>query len=302
MDHSVEGHCFFLVFNVLFYSYNITLRTLFIAYSVILGAITLTTFFLWPWVKFPQSKPIIDVTKQYTGIGHNRDVTIQEEDGSKTNLNQEEPTYWEQLKVNAINLHFFYLSLFIPLMVVCGNFYLATSNQQLDLLTDDAALKSTYSVVLAYMLPIIGIVSAPAGLVLDRFGVNAGIFFFVTLCCIAHGIGIIRNMPLQIVRFVLFSIYYPYTYTLWADIICKKFGFATYGVLFGVVAAVSGVFGFATTALVNFAIKTNQFDWINIGWIFGTLMGLIYPVIMLVYSCVHYKDNGERDVLMRKST
>jgi len=286
---------------------------LFIAYSVMLGAIALSSFFLWPWAKFrvKQEYKIVqeeDSSEQFRSIpqneiqtpllGQNRDVTIQK----NANLNKNsELTYWEQLKINTINLHYFYLVLFIPLMVVSSNFFLATSNQQLDLITKDSSLKNTYAVILAYLLPTIGLVVAPLGLILDRYGINTGIFFFVALSCIGHALGIIRNMPLQIVRFVVFSTYFPYTYTLWADFIVKKFGFSTYGVLFGVVAAVSGVFGFATTALVNFAVTTNQYDWVNIGWILCSILGLIYPVTMLFYSCTR-DVYDERDVVMRKST
>jgi len=110
-------------------------------------------------------------------------------------------------------------------------------------------------------------------------------FFFVVLSTAAHAIGIMRILPLQIVRFVLFSIFYPFTYTLWADFIVKKFGFANYGVLFGMVAAVAGVLSFATTALVDFTLNTGQFDWVNIGWIGATVIGLVYPAVMMFVDC-----------------
>jgi len=291
------GALIFLIFNSLFYQYHISLKVLFIAYAVILGCLTITTFFLWPWSKFPEQTGIIDVIPEeparhyktvlskeehYHFIGQN---SIQEEKLSQNYVGEEfsellkEPSYWKKLKENALNLHFLYIVIFIALMISKSSFYLATSNQQLRLVTNNEDTQNLYEYILALMIPVLGMAVSPLGLIIDKFGINVAVYFYVAMSCICDVLGIVRNSPLQILRFIVFSIYYPFTFTLWADFIAKKFGFINYGVLFGIVALVSGIFGFAETSLVNFAVETNQYDWVNIGWMICTILGLIYPVV-----------------------
>jgi len=168
-------------------------------------------------------------------------------------------------------------------MICNGNFYLATSNQQLELITSNQNTLNLYGEILGILIPTLGIVVSPLGLVFDKFGINSSIFFFIYSCVIATGLGVIKNLPLQIFRFIVFSIYFPYTYTVWADFITKVFGLETFGVQFGIIAAISGVEQFAVTVLVNYAIeKKNTFDWINIGWIILTLLGLVYPFVTML--------------------
>jgi len=166
-------------------------------------------------------------------------------------------------------------------MICNGNFYLATSQQQLGLVTRNPNTQNSYENILGILIPTVGIVVSPLGLVFDKFGINSSIFFFVYACVISTGLGVIRNLPLQILRFIVFSIYYPYTYTVWADFITKVFGLETFGVQFGIIAAIAGVEQFAITVLQDYAIENNSFDWINIGWIFVTLLGLVYPIVTI---------------------
>jgi len=292
------GALLFLVFNTLYNQYNISLQILFIAYGVIIGLISITSFFLWPWSKFSEKTGVIEVVPDEPAQQHakleehplfekNGGLTIQH-DGLASN---EATSYWVTLKKNALNWHFLWLVLYIPVMISMGNFYLGTANYQLALITSDSDEINQYAGIFAILLPVLGIVAAPIGLLIDRFGINSGIFFFVTLAAICHAIGIVRNLQLQIVRFIGFSIFYPYTYTLWSDFIFKKFGFINYGMLFAAVALMSGILSFATTALVDYAVASNQYDWINIGWIGCVLAGLIYPVVILVIRMLKYEPS-----------
>lgn len=265
-----------------------SLKMLFVTYAVILCVIFVLTFFLWPWTKFPEKNGPTDIISEFQKydtfpkkenlekipilFGQNRDLTVQNHDDDST---------WEKLKENTLNWHFLFLALYFPLMVSMSNFYLATSDQQTMLVTTDKKTLTQYGHILAIILPVLGIVTSPMGLIIDNFGINVGILLFVVLSTSAHAIGIIRILPLQIFRFVIFSIYYTFTYTLWADFIIKKFGFANYGVLFGIVAAVAGAFSFATTFLVDFTLNTGQFDWMNTFWIGATTLGLVYPAVVM---------------------
>jgi len=187
--------------------------------------------------------------------------------------------YWAKFKKNTFNIHYLFLVIFIPLMICNGNFFLATSDQQLGLITKNNNDLNLYRAILALMIPVLGILSSPLGLLFDKFGINFSIFFFIIICIISTGLGVVKNLEIQILRFILFSVYYPYTYTVWADFLTKRFGLATFGLQFGIIAAVAAVEQFALSPLINYAIIANSYDWVNISWIILTVLGSIYPAV-----------------------
>jgi len=296
MGHSVQGHyyslfliaCFILIIFRWRYDLDyqnlriifiiriyMKIKSLFLAYAVLCGLIMITTFFLWPWAKWSPAENNVLITESSGIISEDRTHFSEANEG---NGDLKPDDYWTALKRNVLNLHYLYIVAFIPLMICNGNFFLATSNQQLALVSKNHDTLNLYAEILGILIPTVGIIVAPFGLLFDKYGINSSIYFFVYCCILSTALGVVRNLPLQIFRFIIFSIYYPYTYTVWADFITKTFGLETFGVQFGIVAAVSGIEQFALTSVVNYAIQTNNFDWINIVWIFITLLGLIYPL------------------------
>jgi hypothetical protein len=173
---------------------------------------------------------------------------------------------WSHIKT----LDYIFLVFYIGLLITKGNFFLSTSTAQLRLSFEgkvDPNLISQYGHILGLMIPIFGLVMSPGGLLIDYFGLVIPIFFEIVLSGLSAACFYLRDQPVQIFRYIIFSIYYPFTYTIWADFLIKKFGYEYYGSLYAIIAVTSGLMNFLNTALLDLPQSYDVYFWINTGWI-----------------------------------
>ncbi len=67
------------------------------------------------------------------------------------------------------------------------------------------------------------------------------------------------NLPLQMLRFIVFSIYFPFLYAVWGAFINMQLNYENYGILYGLIAVVAGCVNLISDPLVAYALKQNSF-------------------------------------------
>eukprot|EP01125_Pyxidicula_operculata_P005006 TRINITY_DN1846_c0_g1_i1.p1 TRINITY_DN1846_c0_g1~~TRINITY_DN1846_c0_g1_i1.p1 ORF type:complete len:445 (+),score=49.90 TRINITY_DN1846_c0_g1_i1:60-1394(+) len=266
------GALIFFVFNEVYYKYNVSLKILFLAYAGCMGFIFILALFFWPWVKFSEKT-------EY------KPVNVQEDfENYKMGTCDKVLRYLKKVGSQVFSVHYIYLLVMISFFVLDGNFFLATSDQQLSLISDDEDLVNEYSTILALMIPSVGLVLGPVGLAIDKLGIAAGCIFLVVVSAGTTVAALFPIMPLQLFRFILFSIAYPYTYALWASFLVEMFGYDNYGVLFSGVALCSGLLNLIGNWLISEALEKG-FYLVNLVLTGVSGVFLIYPIGMLIYKC-----------------
>eukprot|EP01114_Cavostelium_apophysatum_P013383 TRINITY_DN3231_c0_g1_i1.p1 TRINITY_DN3231_c0_g1~~TRINITY_DN3231_c0_g1_i1.p1 ORF type:complete len:452 (+),score=11.25 TRINITY_DN3231_c0_g1_i1:62-1417(+) len=258
------GALVFLLFNFLYFRLHYSFKSLFLAYSIISGVLALLVLLTWPLKKY--------------------DEPPNEESHHHRKAKDPSVSRFRSILIDMLNVHFIWLCLVTAYLVMKSNFYLATSDAQLSFMSDDKNNVDLYSKIFGLMLPLVGFAVAPIGLVVDKLGLAAGAFFLLTLNAISSGIGLVQYLPIQIVNFITFSMYYPYIYGYWSTFLVYRFGFDNYGVLFAGVAIVAAVLSLAGTPLSNLATTPDQTFWINVGLLIGSAVFVVYPIGLIIFN------------------
>jgi len=199
----------------------------------------------------------------------------------------DEPTTIELLHKSlkdVRSLHFVYLSLFVAFLVFKSNFFLSTYNDQFALHLS-AAQVSKYNTVFGVLLPGIGMLAGPIGIFFDKFGVNAALVLVVLLSTTSSVCGMLVYSTgifgaSQIVRMLVFSIYYPMIYGVWAFAIINKYGTSNFGVLYGIIAILAGILNILASDPVNqHALKVNSYVHVNFFFAVVGFLFIFYPLI-----------------------
>jgi len=269
------GAMVFLVFNQLFYKAHVSLKWLFNIYAAIAGAIALVVLFTWPLKKYKEPAPVVQELE------------------TERPKSEKKMSRARVILRDVFNIHYLFLNVFVAVLNLKANFFLSTSDQQLGDI--NPAKEPEYSIIFGLMLPIVGFVVGPVGLVVDKLGINAGIYFLIFLTTVSSIIGMINNMPAQIVNFLVFSVYFPYIYSLWATFLILRFGYDNYGVLYAGVALTAGIVNLAGTPLADYAAKHNNFFEINLALLVASLVLIIYPISMQIYNvCTKKRQEYEK--------
>eukprot|EP01130_Rhizamoeba_saxonica_P000128 TRINITY_DN10141_c0_g1_i1.p1 TRINITY_DN10141_c0_g1~~TRINITY_DN10141_c0_g1_i1.p1 ORF type:complete len:437 (-),score=55.67 TRINITY_DN10141_c0_g1_i1:23-1333(-) len=262
------GALIFYLFNKVYYAYDMELKYLFVFYALVMWVIFLATILFWPWKKFrlDQEPAKIDTLSDYLS----------------------------SIKSNMTNIHYLYIVIMVPVLIMKSNFFLGTSYQQLRDILHDKTLVDQYNSYFGIMLPVIGLVVGPIGVIIDKAGINIGILFLLILSTLSSICSIITNPAVLWVRFSIFSIYYPYIYGIWSDFISKNFGWESYGTLYAGVAFMACLVNLLGTLLANYAVKGDKFVSINIMLMVGTSVLCLYPIIMGIKNLSRLPKKFER--------
>jgi len=263
-----------------------SIKDLFIGYSILAGVIAVIIALTWPMKKYEDPQESLE--RERNSI--NTPNMAPKKSRISTILKQ------------IFNIHFLYLNLLTGLLIMKSNFYLSTSFTQLNLITNNQDQINNYEAILSLLIPIIGFVVGPIGLVVDKLGLNAGAFFLIALSILSSVLGMIKIMPLQIVKFVTFSMYFPYIYGYWCTFLAYKFGFDNFGVLFGVVAVTAGCVNFVGDPLANYITtptleseQEHRLFVVNLAMLAASAACLIYPIISVIYNLTHKKEQQEEN-------
>eukprot|EP01120_Amphizonella_sp_Union-15-10_P008466 TRINITY_DN3052_c0_g1_i1.p1 TRINITY_DN3052_c0_g1~~TRINITY_DN3052_c0_g1_i1.p1 ORF type:complete len:440 (+),score=58.88 TRINITY_DN3052_c0_g1_i1:94-1413(+) len=264
------GALVFLVFYFLYRYFN--LKILFIGYAVVLAALAVLVTLLWPCKKYDVSQKTVT---EYTVV-----------------INEEAPPEiksWKNtartIKDQMLTLDYLFLVFFIPVMVLKSNFLLGTSLEQLTSLDPTNQNKvNLYNTVLGFMVPIVGLIAGPVGLIIDKWGHEVGVLFLLCLSSTSSFIGLVPQLDIQLIRFFLFSLYFPLVYGVWSALIGIKFGYSNYGVLFGTIAIGCGALNFLATPLDSLSAYYGTYFWVNLGLLVLSSVFVFYPITSILLN------------------
>lgn len=135
------GALLFLLFNFLYFDYQYSLKTLFIAYAVLLNLLLLCGGFLWPWSKFSSYESDENNQANDENNHANEENDVKGSDlvddsmviNSDTKKKEESNilTWVSNVFGHVITFDFIFLVFYIGILVTKGNFFLSTSTPQL---------------------------------------------------------------------------------------------------------------------------------------------------------------------------
>lgn len=276
------GAFVFFLISILYFDAGVSWEALFIGYGILGCMIVVVSFFAWPKRSWAEKSKRISLNQEA------------EDKPSPIELLRKS---WRDIRT----IHFAFIALLVSFLVFKSNFFLSTSNgqfAQLDILSDSQ--QTTYNFIFGVILPGMGILAGPIGLIFDKFGENFALVVLIVLSSISTICGmIVHNVSnelfgtLQIIRMVIFSFYYPVIYGVWAFFIMAKFGNTNFGVLYGVVAIFAGILNLAASnPTISFA--NNQPDFFTINLLLTCIGGvfIVYPILNLITQRLWRQKHG----------
>lgn len=177
-----------------------------------------------------------------------KQTKIEDELTNKSGIDNE--LHLKPLRQQIATPWFVLMALFTSIQMLRINYFVATIRSQEEYLLKDPALSKQINEFFDLALPIGGLLSIPfIGLLLDNFKTITTLF---VLFCISMSIGIlgiIPNMLCNYLGIMLMVLYRPFYYTAVSDYCAKVFGFNSFGVVYGSIICISGVFNFVQTYL-----------------------------------------------------
>lgn len=274
------GAFVFFLFRLLNVQAGISMKNLFIAYGILGCFIVVVALFVWPrksFAKEAKKKTTTDLVPNLTPLEllskSVRDITT---------------------------IHYVYLALTISFMVFKSNYFLSTSDQQFSLQLHGDKL-SQYNYIFGVVLPAIGMLAGPIGIIFDKFGENVALILLLTLSSVSSVCGTITHVSesvfgvLQIIRMFVFSAYYPMIYGVWAFFIIAKFGSENFGVLYGFIAIAAGVVNLAASdPLVQFSLAKEKGSFFVANTILASIgaVFLIYPIAVIIRNRFYRHTHG----------
>lgn len=274
------GAFVFFLFRLLNLQANISMRDLFIAYGILGCFIVIVALLFWPrrsFAKEGKTKGEADPAPSLTPL-----------------------ELLSKSVRDILTVHYVYLALAIAFLVFKSNYFLSTSDQQFSRGLQGNKL-SQYNYIFGVVLPAIGMLAGPIGILFDKFGENVALLLLILLSCISSVCGMITNVSestfgaLQITRMFVFSTYYPMIYGVWAFFIIKKFGSENFGVLYGLIAIIAGVVNLAASnPLVDLSLNKENGSFFKANLILVSIGAAfaIYPILIIIRNRMYRRSHG----------
>ncbi|KAL8419762.1 hypothetical protein RB594_002797 [Gaeumannomyces avenae] len=187
------------------------------------------------------------------------------------------------IKQQLLSPWFILIMLFTVIQMTRINYFVATVRPQYEALlgSHDRAVEVNNFFDLA--LPLGGIVSIPfIGMILDN---TRTVTVLITLVAVATAIGVLGVIPYAWAAYsniCLFVLYRPFYYTAVSDFSAKVFGFRTFGVVYGTIICLSGLFNLSQPGLDYLFHQTFQGDPVPVNLMLASA-GLAVGISLVVY-------------------
>lgn len=271
------GAFVFFLFSILYNNAHVSMKDLFVGYGILGCFIVVIAFFVWPRRAYAETNKTI-----------NSKVPV------------EKPTVSEIVHKSLKDMyswHYVFLTLFVALLIFKSNFFLSTMDSQFQLhMTPHQA--TVYSGAFGVLLPGVGILAGPIGLIFDKFGSIPAMMLLITLSTISSicGLMVYSNtifVVFQVIRMVIFSAYFPMIYGVWAFIIIEKYGTTNFGFLYGTIAVFAGILNISASNPLNKS-ALHAHSYVPANFILAIVGGIfiIYPIVELVRRRVNRVKYG----------
>lgn len=181
------------------------------------------------------------------------------------------------------SMWFWLICIFTVVQMTRINYFVATIRPQYKAIFQSEAKAVEINNFFDLALPLGGICSIPfIGLILDRFST---VTVLTSLVTVATCIGVLGVLPFTWAAYanvILFVLYRPFYYTAVSDYSAKVFGFSTFGVVYGTIICLSGLFNFSQSGLDLLFHETFHGDPVPVNVMLLSL-GLVIGVFLVGY-------------------
>ncbi|ORX78926.1 MFS general substrate transporter [Anaeromyces robustus] len=289
----------FLLFNKLFYFFDkkYSIQSFFLVYTIIPIIIFIANSLLMPKTSLQwnnndnsddkQNEPnetsnLLNINENDSSMSNNyQSILSEHEQNQNREKDIKEMSSWEQMKTKEYIL----ITLLTSIYMLRLNFYISTTEEQLQTISNDEnGIKNTVQ-FFNIMLPLAGVLSImPIGWLLDNFKMY---ITFTVLCSMALLFGIlslIPILPLQFLSILVFVFTRPLLYTSGNDFSTKTFGFKTFGRVYGLMNLISSLVNFGQYAVEYLVVNifNGQFTEVNIAFTILTTIMFYLPYYLFV--------------------
>lgn len=144
------------------------------------------------------------------------------------------------------SLWFVLMCSFATIQMLRLNYFVATVNSQYSYLLGSAERANALNKIFDVALPLGGVVSIPfVGMLLDNVSTFNMMNGLLGVSVLIGVLGVMQNSWVSgVVNVLVFVCYRPFFYTSISDYCAKVFGFETFGVLYGSIMTIAGIFNF----------------------------------------------------------
>ncbi|KAL8304036.1 hypothetical protein RB597_004632 [Gaeumannomyces tritici] len=187
------------------------------------------------------------------------------------------------IKQQLLSPWFILIMLFTVIQMTRINYFVATVRPQYEALLGSHNRAVEVNNFFDLALPLGGIVSIPfIGMILDN---TRTVTVLITLVAVATAIGVLGVIPYAWAAYsniCLFVLYRPFYYTAVSDFSAKVFGFRTFGVVYGTIICLSGLFNLSQPGLDYLFHQTFQGDPVPVNLMLASA-GLAVGISLVVY-------------------
>lgn len=247
-------------------------------------------------------KPLTEESDESAMHGGNEDEITITKGHAAPNIKQDPITgiLWGRTAMQQIFTSWFWLpQLFLTCYMLRVNYEIATVFDQVFYYTKDMSVAEKVTDAFVLLLPLGGVVSIPfIGYVLDSMSSMAA---FTVLLVLGLGYGALcmtTSVPAQLVGITLFTVMRPLLYTAISDYYTKVIGIETFGTVYGLANAISGLFTLVQYP-IDYAVKkklNGNYTPINAALL---ILGLLLSSANIAKQYFHRKKVGSRTPIRR---
>lgn len=154
---------------------------------------------------------------------------------------------------------FYLICAFTAIQMLRLNYFIATINSQYTYLLDSADDAEPLTRFFNLALPLGGILSIPlVGYFLDNYSTVTAFATLLAISIFVGVVGLVQNFYFGLINICFFALNRPYFYTAISDFCAKIFGFDTFGIVYGAIICIAGLFNLLQSSLDN--ITHSKFD------------------------------------------
>eukprot|EP00164_Ancoracysta_twista_P003393 GFYU01004530.1.p1 GENE.GFYU01004530.1~~GFYU01004530.1.p1 ORF type:complete len:605 (+),score=154.78 GFYU01004530.1:242-2056(+) len=170
------------------------------------------------------------------------------------------------MKQQLTSMPFILLNLYAIVNILWSNFYIGSISDRLASLTSNHDIVHTYTTIFNAMLPL-GVVALPlGGWVIDKYDIPVMLDLTSALGVLYSVCIVVPGLATEVPAYVIYSTYRTFLFSALLSALSRYFGFQYYGIISGVLFAVSGCFNFSQYLLNEFVFNMcdGSFETLNI--------------------------------------
>eukprot|EP00743_Colponemidia_sp_Colp-15_P003634 GILK01003923.1.p1 GENE.GILK01003923.1~~GILK01003923.1.p1 ORF type:complete len:474 (+),score=63.84 GILK01003923.1:39-1460(+) len=260
----------FALVEMIYSNLGLSRKAIFIAYTVIIGAMCIASIFLWPDQPYKLHDVLLDAHEASQAVNP-----------LGTDLTRD--TVIGTVKSKP----FLFAAVYAVLQLFRCNFYLGTVDSQLQQLADTKETAELWTRIFAWILPAGGVICVPiVGYFLDRKGLVFSLFVLNVSATLSALFGCIDNLWVQSVTFIIFAFWRAFHFSAMASYVAILFGIHKFGTCWGTIYTISSFVNVAAYFLVSYIMDDlhGNFQPVNYGLTAMSACLFVFPLWLFIKS------------------